>query len=27
MGLLYAKPNYDVTDDVLHELKNLKAEK
>ena len=27
MGLLYAKPNYDVTDDVLHELRNLKAEK
>ena len=27
MGLLYAKPNYDVTDDVLHELKNLKVEK
>ena len=27
MVLLYAKPNYDVTDDVLHELRNLKAEK
>ena len=27
MGLLYAKPNYDVTDDVFHELRNLKAEK
>ena len=27
MGLLYAKPNYDVTDDDLHELRNLKAEK
>ena len=27
MGLLYAKPNYDVTDDVLHELRNLKLEK
>jgi Skp family chaperone for outer membrane proteins len=27
MGLLYAKPNYDVTDDVLHELRNLKAGK
>ena len=27
MGLLYAKLNYDVTDDVLHELRNLKAEK
>ena len=27
MGLLYAKPNYDDTDDVLHELRNLKAEK
>ena len=27
MGWLYAKPNYDVTDDVLHELRNLKAEK
>ena len=26
MGVLYAKPKYDVTDDVLHELKNLKVE-
>ena len=27
MGLLYVKPQYDVTDDVLHELRNLKTEK
>ena len=27
MGLLYVKPQYDVTDDVLHELRNLKVEK
>ena len=24
MGLLYVKPQYDVTDDVLHELRNIK---
>tara|TARA_B100000700_G_C14750721_1_gene717424 strand:- start:154 stop:681 length:528 start_codon:yes stop_codon:yes gene_type:complete len=27
MGLLYVKPQYDMTDDVLHELRNLKTEK
>ena len=27
MGLLYVKPQYDMTDDVLHELRNLKVEK
>ena len=24
MGLLYVKPQYDMTDDVLHELRNIK---
>ena len=27
MGLLYVKPQYDMTDDVLHELRNLKSDK
>ena len=27
MGLLYVKPQYDMTDDVLHELRNLTTEK
>ena len=27
MGLLYVKPQYDMTDDVLHELRNLTSEK
>ena len=26
MGLLYVKPQYDMTDDVLHELRNIKSE-
>ena len=27
VGLLYFKPKYDMTDDVLHELRNLKSDK
>ena len=27
VGLLYFKPKYDMTDDVLHELRNLKSGK
>ena len=27
VGLLYFKPKYDMTDDVLHELRNLKTDK
>ena len=27
MGLLYVKPQFDMTDDVLHELRNLKPQK
>ena len=27
MGLLYVKPQYDMTDDVLHELRNIKVDK
>ena len=27
VGLLYFKPKYDMTDDVLHELRNLKSNK
>ena len=27
VGLLYFKPKYDVTDDVLHELRNLESKK
>ena len=27
MGLLYVKPQYDMTDEVLHELRNLTTEK
>ena len=27
MGLLYVKPQYDMTDDVLHELRNIKVNK